>query len=63
MGATNRGICAILCISATEAATAKINAQYAAAVQAIAEKDLKISRLIEENKRLAASYELDTLWR
>jgi hypothetical protein len=49
-------------MSPTESASSQASAQHAAAVQAIAEKDLQISRLIEENKRLVASCELDTFW-
>ena len=39
-------------MSATESASSQISAQYAAAVQAIAEKDLQIAELSKEVKRL-----------
>ena len=39
-------------MSATENTSSEITAQYAAVVQALAEKDLQIAELIKENKRL-----------
>jgi hypothetical protein len=39
-------------MSATKNSPSKINVQYAAAIQAIAAKDLQIAELVEENKRL-----------